>query len=93
MPVYYPTETVSRYIYFKDKDGTAVNPATKTCTIKDPSGATKATPTLAEIETGKWEMNYNLPADATRGDWTIEIEATIGTYKGIKKFYFEVEYK
>ena len=88
---YYPEKTFSKLIYFKDKNDDAVNPDSNTCTIYDPTGSPIANPTLANISTGIYELNYNLPADAERGDWSYVIEAVIGTYKGIERFYFEVE--
>lgn len=88
---YYPEQTISKYIYFKDKDDAAVDPDSNTCEIFDSAGVSQANPTLAKIVTGQYEMNYNLPADPVRGDWTIEITADIGTYKGIQRFYVEVE--
>lgn len=89
--VYYPEQTLSKYIYFKDKDDAAVDPDSRACEIFDPEGTSKATPTLGLIEKGKYELNYNIPADAIRGDWVIVVEGVIGTYKGIQRFYFEVE--
>lgn len=90
---YYPTKTMSKYIYFKDKDDAAINPDTTTVTIYDPEGTSKGTETLSLVETGKYELNYNIPADAIRGDWSFVVEATLtaGSYKGIERFYFEVE--
>ena len=88
---YYPEQTLSKYIYFKDKDDAAVNPDSFSCEIFDPEGTSKATPTLIPVVTGTYELNYNIPADAIRGDWTYVIEGVIGTYKGIQRFYFEVE--
>jgi len=88
---YYPEQTLSKYIYFKDKDDAAVDPDSNSCEIFDPEGTSKATPTLMSGVTGTYELNYNIPADAIRGDWTIVVEGVIGTYKGIQRFYFEVE--
>lgn len=88
---YYPEKTVSKLIYFKDKDDAAVNPDSNTCTIYDPTGESQATPTLSKITDGIYEMNYNLPADAVEGEWSYIITGVIGTYKGIEKFYFKVD--
>ena len=90
---YYPEQTISKYIYFKDKDDAAVDPDSNTCEIFDSLGVSQATPTLAKIAVGQYEMNYNIPSSPARGDWTIHIEAVIGTYTGIQKFLFEVELK
>lgn len=88
---YYPEQTISKTIYFKDKDDAAVDPDSNTCEIFDPTGVSEANPTLIPIVEGEYELNYNIPADAARGDWVIEVTATIGTYKGIERFRFEVE--
>jgi len=91
MVLYYPSETVSKYIYFKDKDNSPVNPDSFTCEIEDPDGVTQATPTLMNIATGTYELNWNLPSDPIRGDWIIRVSGTIGTYTNKQKFLFEVE--
>jgi len=91
---YFPTETVSKYIYFRDKDDVLFDPDTYPVAIYEPDGsAVSSPPTLSPISTGKYELNWNVPADADRGDWVIEISATItaGSYKGIEKFIIEVE--
>ena len=88
---YFPEQTISKTIYFKDKDDAAVDPDSNTCEIFDSAGVSQATPTLMPIETGEYEMNYNIPSDPARGDWLVLITGTIGTFKGIKRFYFEVE--
>lgn len=91
MKLYYPEETVSKYIYFKDKDNSAVYPDSNTCEIIDPDGVSQATPTLMPIVTGTYELNWTLPSDPTRGDWEIRVSGTIGTYTNKQKFLFEVE--
>ena len=90
---YYPEQTISKKIYFRDKDDALVDPDSRSCEIFDPAGDSKANPTLMPITVGEYELNYNIPADAARGDWVIEVTADIGTYKGIERFRFEVEYR
>ncbi len=90
---YYPEQTVSRYYYFKDKDGSALDPDTFTYEIFDPSGTSMDSGSLTKVEDGKYQLDYNVPASPTAGDWTIQIEGgiTAGSYKGIKLFKFRVE--
>lgn len=90
MELYYPSETVSKYVYFKDKANAPVTPDSFTCEIFDPDGASQATPTLMPIATGTYEMNWTLPSDPTPGDWIIRVSGTIGTYTNKQKFLFEV---
>lgn len=90
---YYPTKTYSTYVYFRDKDDALIDPDTTTVTIYDPEGTSQGTEDLDLVSVGKYELNYNIPADAIRGDWSYVVEATLssGPYKGIERFYFEVE--
>lgn len=93
MTTYYPEQTVSKYFYFRDADGTLFDPDTFSCTIYDPTGTSAATPTLSKVSTGKYQMDYNLPEDADPGDWTIKVtgEITASSSKGIELFKFRVE--
>jgi uncharacterized protein YfaS (alpha-2-macroglobulin family) len=86
-----PGDTVSRYFYFKDENGTAFDPASITCKIVDPAGVTQGTPTLTKVATGQYSMDWNLPSDAVSGMWKIEVTATSGTYTETESFGFLVQ--
>jgi hypothetical protein len=88
---YYPEQTVSRRFNFEDVSGTLTDPDSSTCEVYDPTHTSQATPTLTKINDGVFEMNYTLPNNPQKGDWMIVVTGTIGSYKGIQKFYFEVE--
>ncbi len=84
-------DTVSRYYYFKDKSGAAVNPDTTTVTITNPNGTPIApSPTLSAVITGKYELNYNLASNAPTGAWRIAIKGVKGTYSNTEYFAFYV---
>lgn len=87
---YYPTETISRYVYFKDKDDTPIDPDTKEAKVYDPDGNFKTDVALTPIIVGKYQFNYALPADAVKGAWYIIIKGTKGSYVEIERIFFEV---
>lgn len=94
LTIYFQGQTVSKYFYFKDKDADALTPNVLTCKVYDPTGTLDASPTLAEVVTGQYEMNYPLAADAAEGMWKIVVTGTVtGTtdFVGIEKWYFEVK--
>jgi uncharacterized protein YfaS (alpha-2-macroglobulin family) len=88
---FYPNETVSKSITFRDKDNALLDPDTTTVDIIDPNNTTIANPSLSQISTGIYEMNYNIPLDATLGQWKVVITANKGTYRSIALGYFSVE--
>ena len=85
-----PGDTVSRYFYFKDPTGTLFDPTTITCTIIDPTGTTQGTPTLVEVVTGQYTLDWNIPSDGPVGIWKIRVTATSGTYQETEEFPFRV---
>jgi uncharacterized protein YfaS (alpha-2-macroglobulin family) len=91
MSEYYQGETVSKAFEFTDKDGNYVDPETTSVEIIDASGTVVATPTLTKTGTGKYELNYNLAADAAKGLWKIFIEAMISSWYRKAQILFEVK--
>lgn len=81
MTDYYRGDTISRYFYFKDKDGAAMDPDSTSCKIYDPANTEMATVTLTKVETGKYQMDYSIPADATYGVWKIIVQGIKGSWK------------
>ena len=86
---------MSRYFYFKDANGAALDPDSNSCTIYDAGGTQKATPTLTKVEDGQYQMDYNLSGSETVfGDWRIVVSGTITGSPdkvGIQIFHFQVE--
>ena len=91
MTVYYPGETISKYIYFKDKDNNPLDPDNITVEIYDSTGKLQGTTTLTKVEVGKYELNYNIPVNATEGTWYILVSASKGSFANKEKVYFDVE--
>ena len=88
---YLPNETFSKYIFFADKNNKPMDPDTKTATVYKPDGST-ASATLSVVETGKYELNYNIPADAGEGsEWKILIYAVKGTYSRKFPILFSID--
>jgi len=92
-------DTLGRVWTFATDDGTGVevpaDPDTITIKIYDSAGVLKATLTktdLTKMETGKFKMNYNVPADAALGMWKILVQANItaGGLQNTERFSFIV---
>jgi uncharacterized protein YfaS (alpha-2-macroglobulin family) len=87
---YYPEETVSKYIYFKDRNGEFFDPDAIEVKVYDSKGNFKTTVTIEKIDIGKYELNYTIPSDAISGNWYFIIKATKGMFTEIEKFPFTV---
>lgn len=85
-----PGDTVSKYFYFKDKDGTLFDPYSTECKVINPSGAETAV-ILSKAAVGKYEFNYTLPSDAALGEWKIKVKGTKNSYVQTEVFLFLVE--
>ena len=87
-------ETYGKILIFEDDSDTQVDPTSVTITIKTPSGTTQDTLSMSDltkVETGKYKMFWDIPADAETGVWTYTVKAILPTgKKGIEKFAFEV---
>ena len=89
--IYYQGETISKYIYFKDKAGAAIDPNSTEAKVYDSEGTLKATLTLTKVEVGKYEINYTVPnGDIVLGDWSIIVKGVKGLYTEIEKMWFTV---
>ena len=87
---YSPGDTVSRYYYFRDKNNQLFDPDTATSKVYDPEKTQVATPTLTKVSVGKYEFNYTLPGDATKGYWTVVVTAAKGGTQNTEKYTFPV---
>ena len=90
LKVFFPGDTVSRYYYFRDKDSVLFDPDTATSQVLNPSKVQVATPSLVKVSVGKYEFNYTLAGDASRGWWTILVTGTKGSSQNTEKFVFAV---
>jgi len=81
---------VSRYYYFRDKNNQLFDPDTATSKVYDPEKTQVATPTLTKVSVGKYEFNYTLPGDATKGYWTVVVTAAKGGTQNTEKYTFPV---
>jgi uncharacterized protein YfaS (alpha-2-macroglobulin family) len=87
---YYPGETVSKYVYFKNREGALFDPDSVEVKVYDSKGSLRATVTLVRWDVGKYELDYTIPSDATSGNWYFLIKAVKGTFVEIEKFPFTV---
>ena len=87
---YYPKETMSKTITFKDKDNALLDPDTTTVTILDATGESQGTPTLSQVSTGLYALDWNIPTNAAIGNWIVIIQADKGTYVSIHTDTFTV---
>jgi uncharacterized protein YfaS (alpha-2-macroglobulin family) len=81
---------VSRYYYFKNKDGVLFDPDNTTAEVYNPSKVKVATPDLVKVADGKYEFNYTLPEDAPKGWWFISVIAVEAGLQKTMKFAFAV---
>jgi len=84
-----PGDTVSRYFYFRNKNGVLIDPDSIECTVKSPSGESVLV-TLVKVEVGKYEFNYTLPENAAPGVWSIWVKAQLGVFVQKEPFSFVV---
>jgi len=88
---YLPGETFSKHVFFADKNNKPMEPDTKTATVYKPDGST-ASATLTQVETGKYELNYNIPATANAGEeWKILVYAVKGTFARKFRIVFSID--
>jgi len=86
---YFRNETFSKTVRFTDKDDAPIDPDSTTVTVYMPDGTT-ASSSLTSVETGEYELNYNIPADAQAGDWRVLIHAEKGDWKESELLIFTV---
>jgi len=90
-------DSYGRKCTFTDEDGAPLIPDSQEVTIYDPGGNLKATliyPTDITLVSGTtYKFYYNIPADATFGDWKGYWKAIKGTKQETEAFIFTVEAK
>jgi len=85
----YQGETYSQYVYFLDQNNNPLDPDNIVVTVYKPDNTTE-TISLSKIETGKYELNYNIADNAPVGNWKIIIVAKVGMWTAKEKLTFEV---
>jgi len=88
----HPEDTIRIKNTFKDENKALFDPDTQVVKIYDPAKSLKATisnPT--KVSLGVFYIEYDIPSDATEGEWVAKWKAVKGTYKETEPFYFNVE--
>ena len=83
-------DTLSFYLYTKNKSGVLFNVDSVTVTVYDPAGSLIATPVAVNVGVGQYEVNYTLPADAAYGKWKVKAVAVSGSYQESESYPLEV---
>jgi len=66
---FFPGETVSLKATYMNVEGKIVDPSGTHVYIYDPDGNEVASDTPTKVEDGIYRYNYDLPEDASKGDW------------------------
>lgn len=95
-PGFYPGETISVRLIYKDRDGNYVDltEGYPKVSIFNPNNEQVGDTFVAsKVTTGIYEFDWDIPTsgDYLYGTWTIKVESKKGSWKRKKKSYFKVE--